>query len=138
MSILIRILLEANLLNSRSNLTLGFVGVILLFLFLVSIMKRVTKLIIFTGIIFALFACTYVAKVNIVDNNKLEFTATYVKSPDGQIEYEDIAGVALSNDNKRITLTSEDGDEIVLKVDTNYGKALKEGIEKMSQAKAKK
>ena len=76
--------------------------------------------------------------MNIVDNNKLEFTATYVKSPDGQIEYEDIAGVALSNDNKKITLTSEDGDEIVLKVDTNYGKALKEGIEKMSQAKAKK
>jgi len=133
----IRLLMEANLLNTRGTVTLTIIAALLLFLFISSILKRAIKLVITTGLMLAVFSCAYLAKVNVVDNNNLEFTATYVKSPNGQISYDTITDVTVSNDKKKITIYSESGDSMVLSVDTAYANAIKGGLEKMAEVRSK-
>lgn len=129
---IVGLLMSANLLNSRSSYTLGILGVIILFLFVTSVIKKALKAIVLTGIIFVMFIFVYVAKVNIVDNNNLEFTTAYIESSTQQIAYKDIERVALANGNKEVVVTSSDGSQLHLNVGTNYAKAVKGAIERMA------
>ena len=129
---IVGLLMSANLLNSRSSYTLGILGVIILFLFVTSVIKKALKAIVLIGIIFVMFIFVYVAKVNIVDNNNLEFTTTYIESSTQQIAYKDIERVALANGNKEVVVTSSDGSQLYLNVGTNYAKAVKGAIEHMA------
>lgn len=126
----IELLIESNLLNSESTFLYLVIGFFILAFLIIGLAKKAISLIITGAICLVLFGSLFMVKVSVVDNNGIQFQNNGIVTSSGDyIEYTDIGNVMIRDNNKIVLVSDEDGEEVILKVDSSHAKALQGAIE---------
>lgn len=127
----IELLIETNLLNSDSTMLYLIIGFFIIAFLVIGLAKKMISIIITSAICLLLFGSLFMVKVSVVDNNGVQFQNNGITASGEYIKYTDISDVMIRDNNKIVLVSEEDGEEIVLNVDSSHAKALQGAIEKV-------
>lgn len=132
MEFVAELLIKLNLLNSRGSIVYLILVFVVLAILISGIAKKMISIIVTGAVLGVICFMMFMMKVNLVDNNGLQFEPSRVISAEGKsINYSDIEKIEVRNSGKKLAILSKDGDEIVLRVESNYSKPLKAALEKL-------
>jgi hypothetical protein len=133
----IELLINANLLTSRSNFIYLVVGFIIVAFLIIGFAKKMISIIITSVLCLCIFGSLYMVKVSVVDNNGLQFESTGIATSTGDfLRYDEIKSVDVRNSNTKLVLVGKDGEEVSLKIDASKAKALKGAIDAVIEKKS--
>lgn len=132
MNMIAELLIKLNLLNSRGSIIYLILAFVVLAILISGFAKKMISIIITGSVLALICGGMFMMKVNLVDNNGLQFEPSRVINAQGKsLNYTDIDKIEIRSNGRRLALVSKTGEEIELKVESNYSKPLKAALEKL-------